>query len=62
MSATDYLAANFEAVPALIVACLEMRTVKRMLAHLGPAARDPLGKFGPVNRRAITESVHWNNW
>ena len=142
MGATDYLAANFEAVPALIVACLEMRTVKRrMLAQLGPAARStvglgvrdalslarnfshftrlsadaciypgvenlllaarslglgaslatwhllfeqefkqiltlppevdtyavvpigyPLGKFGPVNRRPIAKSIHWNNW
>jgi nitroreductase len=142
MTATDYLAATFEAIPALIVACLEMRTVKRrMLAHLGPAARAtiglgvrdalsvarnfahftqlstdasiypgvgnlllaarslglgaslatwhllfeqefkqifnlppevntyavvpigyPLGKFGPVNRRPIAESIHWNSW
>ena len=44
MGATDFLAANFEAVPALIVACLEMRTVKRrMLAQLGPAARSTVG-------------------
>jgi hypothetical protein len=63
MSATDYLAANFEAVPALIVFCLEMRTVKKECSHSGArSARDPLGKFGPVNRRAIAESVHWNNW
>jgi hypothetical protein len=39
MSATDYLAANFEAVPALLVACLEMRTVKKNAGTPGPAAR-----------------------
>jgi hypothetical protein len=45
------------------VACLEIRTVKKECSHsLDRSARDPLGKFGPVNRRAIAESVHWNNW
>lgn len=142
LAAADHLSSNFEAVPALIVACLEMRSVqKQMLSQWVPtlratlnlgirdalilirnlprftrlstdaciypgvenlllAARSvglgaslatwhllfeqelkqilglpgsvdtyavipvgfPLGNFGPVSRRPVNESIHWNNW